>query len=53
MKAVIFTKIKLSSTTNKILQNEINYLDRGTLTIVFNYDEYETQDSLSLPKKLI
>jgi hypothetical protein len=45
-------KIKLSSTTNKILQNEINYLDRGTLTIVFNYDEYETQDSLSLPKKI-
>jgi len=45
-------KIKLSSLSNRILQNEINYLDKGTLTIVFNYDEYETQDSLSLPKKI-
>lgn len=45
-------KIKLSSPSNRILQNEINYLDKGTLTVVFNYDEYLSQDSLFLPKKV-
>ncbi len=43
-------KIKLSSPSNRILQNEINYSDKGTLTIVFNYDEYLCKDSLFLPK---
>ncbi|MDD3629706.1 MAG: DUF4292 domain-containing protein [Bacteroidales bacterium] len=45
-------KIKLSSMTKRILQNEINYLDQGTLTVVFNYDEYQCQDNLFLPKKI-
>lgn len=45
-------KIKLSSTTNKILQNEINYFDQGNLTVVFNYDEYISQDSLFIPQKI-
>ncbi|MDI6832490.1 MAG: DUF4292 domain-containing protein [Bacteroidales bacterium] len=45
-------KIKLSSMSNRILQNEINYLDKGTLTVVFNYDEYISQDSLFIPQKI-
>jgi hypothetical protein len=45
-------KIKLSSMSNRILQNEINYLDRGNLTVVFNYDEYISQDSLFIPQKI-
>ena len=38
--------------SNRILQNEINYLDRGNLTVVFNYDEYISQDSLFIPQKI-
>jgi hypothetical protein len=45
-------KIKLSSMTNRILQNEINYFDQGNLTVVFNYDEYISHDSLFIPQKI-
>ena len=38
--------------SNRILQNEINYLDQGNLTVVFNYDEYISQDSSFIPQKI-
>lgn len=45
-------KTNISLNNNKISKNEFIYFDKSTLNIVFNYNEYVTQDSLSLPKQI-
>lgn len=45
-------KTNISLNNNKILKNEFIYYDKSTLDIVFNYNEYLDQDSLSLPKQI-